>query len=125
MSAQPRVFLPGQTLFQEGEPSHSLFIITNGNISIRRTEKNSYIEIAKIQPNEVIGELSFFDRLPRSATAVALTTVECLEIPFESLEKMYLSVPNYFKTIVAAIAERLRNANEQIRLLEKKLQAKK
>jgi CRP-like cAMP-binding protein len=66
-----------------------------------------------------LGELSFFDRQPRSAAAVALTEVEVLEIGFDQLDKVYQLVPDYMKTIMASVADRLRKANETIKRLQK------
>jgi CRP-like cAMP-binding protein len=115
-----REFLAGQVLFQEGEASTSFFIVTHGAVSIRKKKDKNYIELAKVAQNEVLGELSFFDREPRSATAVAITNVKTLEITFESLDKIYAPVPDYMKTIMASVASRLRKANDTIRLLQAK-----
>src|SRR5579862_6117340 len=98
MSAIPRTFKAGERLFGEGEPSTSLFIIKKGVVSIRKKKGTKFVEIAHIRSNEVLGELSFFDRLPRSATAVATTEVEAMEIDFPSLGSLYSKVPPYFKT---------------------------
>lgn len=119
MSAIQRYFRPGQFLFREGEPSHCMFLIKKGTVAVRKRRGSGYIEIARIYTNEVIGELSFFDRQPRSAAAVALTEVEALEIDFVSLDKIYKGVPDYMKTIMASVADRLRKANEMIRRLQK------
>jgi len=110
---------PGQALFKEGEASHSLFLLQKGTLSIRKMKGAAFVEIARVFAGEVIGELSFFDRNPRSASAVALTECEALEISFESLEKIYSSTPAYLKTIVACMAERLRRADDTIRRLQK------
>lgn len=75
--------------------------------------------MGKVLAGQVIGELSFFDRQPRSATGVAIVDVEAMEISFESLEKIYATVPDYMKTIMAAMADRLRKANETIQQLQK------
>lgn len=119
MSAVAKIYKPGQVLFTEGQPSSSIFIVKRGAISIRKMKGKNFVEVAKIQSGEVIGELSFFDRQPRSATAVALIEVEVMELPFDAMEKIYAQIPDYLKTIVAAMAERLRKANEQIRLLQR------
>jgi len=119
MSTATRIYKPEQELFIEGTPSTSLFIIRKGAVSIRKVKGKHFVEVAKITSNEVIGELSFFDRQPRSATAVALVEVEAIEISFDAMEKIYNSIPDYMKTIAAAMAERLRKANDQIRLLQK------
>jgi CRP-like cAMP-binding protein len=112
-------YRPGQALFKEGENPRSIFLIKKGTVAIRKMKGPDQIELARIYSNEVLGELSFFDHSPRSASAIALTEVEVLEIPFESLEKIYESVPPYLKTIVAAMAERLRRSGDTIRRLQK------
>jgi CRP-like cAMP-binding protein len=121
MGVIQKTYKSGQCLFEEGEPSSSIFIVRKGAVAIQKANQGkNMIEIARIQAGEVIGELSFFDRLPRSATAMALIDVEVIEITFDAMEKIYASIPDYMKTIVASLAERLRQANEQIRILQHK-----
>lgn len=112
-------FHPGQVLFHEGDISRSIYLIRKGTVSIRKTKGGAQVEIARIYSNEVIGELSFFDRQPRSAAAVALTEVEVQEISFDSLDKIFSQVPEYMRTIIACMAERLRKADDVIRRLQK------
>jgi CRP/FNR family cyclic AMP-dependent transcriptional regulator len=114
-----REFRPSQFLFREGEPSNSLYLITKGVVAVRKLKGHHYVELGKIFPNEVLGELSFFDRKARSAAAVAVTEVEVLEFSFESLDAVFKDVPDYLKTIMASVAERLRKANETIRRLQR------
>ncbi len=118
-AANEKHFRPNQYLFKEGEACQSLFLIKKGTVAVRKMKGNAFVEVARIYSNEVVGELSFFDRLPRSASAMALTEVEALEITFESLDKIYGSVPDYLKTIMASVADRLRKANDLIRRLQK------
>jgi CRP-like cAMP-binding protein len=119
MSAAQKYFRPGQYLFREGEPSRCMYLIKKGTVAIRKMKGAAYVELARLYSNEVLGELSFFDRQPRSAAAVALTEVEVLEIKFDSLDKIYAGVPDYMKTIMASVADRLRKANDMIRRLQK------
>lgn len=114
-----RYFRPGQALFKEGESSSSIFIIRRGTIAVRKRKGDGYVEVSRLYTNEVLGELSFFDRQPRSATAVALTEVEVMEITFDALDRIYKTIPDYMRTIVASMAERLRKASETISKLQK------
>lgn len=123
MATVQRFFRPGQVLFKEGDTSRSIFIIKKGTVSIRKAKGSAFVEIAKLYTNEVIGEMTFFDRLPRSAFAVAATELEVMEISFESLDQVYAQVPEYLRTIMAAMADRLRKANEMIRKLQKTMPA--
>lgn len=119
MTPVERFFRPGQNLFKEGENSHCMYLVRKGAVSVRKTKGSAFVEIARIHTNEVIGELSFFDRQPRSATAVAITEVEALEITFDALDKIYGQVPDYMKSIIACVVDRLRKANDTIRRLQK------
>ena len=123
MSSAPppstKKFRPGQALFQEGEMPRSMYLVVKGTISIRKMQPGSYIEIARIYANEVVGELSFFDRQPRSAAAFALTEVEATEIPFDALDKIFQGTPPYLKSVISAMADRLRKATETIKRLQK------
>lgn len=121
LSPATKSFAPGQYIFHEGDPSKCMYLIQKGTISIRKYKGHSYVEIARLYSNEVIGELSFFDRLPRSASAVAMTDVELIELQFDALDKIFSGIPEYMKTIISAVADRLRKANDTIRRLQKNL----
>ena len=98
-----------------------MFVIQKGTVAVRKMKGGAYIDLARVHQNEVVGELSFFDRQPRSAAAIALTECEALEIDFNSLDKIYSGMPPYFKTILSCVAERLRKANDVVRRLQKHL----
>lgn len=114
-----KYFRPGEYLFRENDLSTCLYLIQKGTIAIRKRKGAAEIELARVYSNEVLGELSFFDRQPRSASAMALTEVEAMELKFDAIDKVYKKVPEYFQTIIRAVAERLRKANESIRRLQK------
>ncbi len=96
-----------------------MFLIQKGAVAIRKTRGSAAVEIARIYPNEVIGELAFFDRKTRSASAVAINDVDALEISFESLDKIYGGIPDYMKTIIASVVDRLRRTSDQLKRLQK------
>lgn len=118
MAAIQKTFKKDEVIFHEDDSSQSIYIIKKGTVSIRKRKMASFVEVGKLFQNEVLGEMAFFDRKPRSASAVCLSDVEALEIPFEGLDKMYSGMPDYFKSIIASVVERLRKANMTIRKLE-------
>lgn len=120
-----RQFKHSDYLFHEGDTSQSVFLVQKGIVEIRKTKGTGEIELGRIYANEVIGELSFFDRLPRSASAVASGEVEALEISFDSLNHVYSTVPDYLRAIIASLADRLRRANNQIHTLQREVISEK
>jgi CRP-like cAMP-binding protein len=114
---------PGQYLFNEGDPSTCLYIVKSGSLSVEVSSLSHSFELSTIKINEVVGELAFFDRKPRSASVVALEESEVVQVDYDALEKIYANVPDYLKSIMAGISHRLRRSNERMRELE--LQLKK
>ena len=57
---------------------------------------------------EVFGEMALVDKMPRSATAVAVTEVEIVPIDERKFNFMVQQTPNFAITIVRMMALRLR-----------------
>lgn len=121
MSAQSSTFRAGEALFAEGSDAKSLFLVKVGRVSIRKSVDDGFIEIAQVGPNQIIGEIGFFDTRPRSADAVALTYCEVVEIPYDALRPMFDPAPDYLKKIMIGLASRLRDADEVIRELKERI----
>jgi len=121
MGLEASTYRAGECLFKEGADSASLFLVKVGRISIRKAVDGGHIEIAQIGPNQIIGEIGFFDRRPRSADAIALTYCEVVEIPYDALTPMFDPAPDYLKRIMSGLAIRLRDADEVIRELKERL----
>ena len=115
-------FKAGDTLFREGEDAASMYLVLSGRVSIQKTTGESkFIEVGTIGPNQIIGEVPFFDKQPRSASAVASTSVEVVEIPYSAFEPIFRPAPDYLKKIMLSLALRLRDADDRIRELKEKL----
>lgn len=115
MTAFTHTYKAGESIFKEGDASKCMYLVNSGVISVRKKKGARMVELAKIKEKEILGELSFLDRQPRNATAVAVTACSLLEIPFDSLDAEYSKVPDYIRKIVIAVSERLRAADELIR----------
>ena len=78
---------PGDIICQKGDDSSYLCIITRGRANIIKTDSEGIEKtVATVGPGQPLGELSLFDTQPRSASAVASTTVEMLVLEQFSFE---------------------------------------
>lgn len=64
-------YLPGETIFMEGEPGKALFIILVGTVSICRTLNEGEELLATLTAGSYFGELALIDDQPRFASARA------------------------------------------------------
>lgn len=76
--AEKQVVDEAAILVREGTQISQIFVLLEGQLSVR-TGSNGF-EVNRLFPGELIGELSFLDSRPASATVVAATrsTVACI-----------------------------------------------
>lgn len=117
--SQTKTLKAGQYLFNEGENAGAMYFVKKGCLSVRKKKGTGYVEISRVKEGEIVGEMSFFDRQPRSASAMALVPTELTEMNFEALDAIYAKVPDYLKTMMASIADRIRKNDDTIRRLTK------
>lgn len=91
---------PGQILFAEGEPGHSLFVLTTGLV-------RAYVKDGAGHPRQVrllgegdfFGEISILSGRPRSATLTAATPCELLELDRRRLDEIAQKRPRVWKVL--------------------------
>ncbi len=99
-----RTFQPGEVIFREGDIGNEMFSIKKGKVELRTGDE----VLDVLEECEVFGEMALVDKLPRSATAVALETVELVPIDERKFNFMVQQTPNFAITIVRMMALRLR-----------------
>jgi CRP/FNR family cyclic AMP-dependent transcriptional regulator len=68
---QPYDLNAGQVLIDQGANDRTLFFIERGALSVHLIGSQGQMRLAILNPGSVVGEGSFFSRLPRSANVVA------------------------------------------------------
>jgi CRP/FNR family cyclic AMP-dependent transcriptional regulator len=108
-------FRRGQTVFNEGEPGDSLYVLTQGKIKLSRTSPDGRENmLAVLGPGEVFGELSLFDPGPRTATATAVVDSSMLSLDNSALQPWIADRPEVAERLLQVLARRLRRTNNAI-----------
>ena len=105
----------GDVLFHEGDRGDTLYVIAEGKIKLGRTSPDGRENlVAILGPGEMFGELSLFDPGPRTMTATAVAETQLLGLGNESLTAILTGRPEVSKTLLAALAQRLRRTNAHL-----------
>lgn len=105
----------GELLFSQGDPSHELFVISEGRIAIAtRSSDGRESMVAVLEAGGLFGELGLFDDEPRSADARALTDSEVLALAYDDLRSTLQTRPEILWVIVRLLAQRLRATDEAL-----------
>jgi uncharacterized membrane protein len=106
----------GATLFKAGEPGESLYVIKSGEIELFiKDTAGQKIVLTVAGPGEIFGELALLDRGARTATAVALTDAELLELDRDDLLLLFQRTPAAALRLLASMGHMTRKADELLK----------
>ena len=112
---EPRSFRAGSMIFAQGDVGSAMYIIESGDVNIHLPgEKSHRISLKDIARGEYFGELSLFDDLPRSASALATSNAVLLELQRETLENYLDRRPRAAMAILRTMGQRLRETNTML-----------
>jgi CRP-like cAMP-binding protein len=107
---------PGEQLMHEDEASFEMYYVQSGTLAVFKRKGDKESQIGTIIAGELVGEMSFLDKHPRSATVKAMTDCELVVVPHEKFDKLLNSHPKWFKALIHTLTERLRKANSRIKI---------
>jgi uncharacterized membrane protein len=106
----------GETLFQAGEPGDSLFIVRSGEVELYiKDTTGQKIVLTEAKEGEIFGELALLHNSSRTATAVALTDTDLLELDRDDLLLLFQRTPAAALGLLAAMGHMTRKADELLK----------
>jgi CRP/FNR family cyclic AMP-dependent transcriptional regulator len=112
-----QTFPGGAVLIQEGEPIDVLFVLLDGHLSVRLAALDGK-EVATLRSGEVLGELSFLDSRPPSASVVAQDEVTVLTISrsllSSQLEQDSAFAARFYRALGIFLSSRLRKTQQRL-----------
>jgi small-conductance mechanosensitive channel/CRP-like cAMP-binding protein len=104
-STRTRVYGDGEMVVREGEPGHSMFIVSSGRAAVV-LERDKQV-VATIDKGGYFGEMSLLTGDPRTATVVAQGDAVVLEIDADLFRKLAVESPDAIERIgLAAMTRR-------------------
>ena len=112
---QTESFPRGTTIFDEGEPGDTLYIIIEGKVKLARHAPDGRENLLSVMgPSDMFGELSIFDPGPRTSSAVCVTEVEAATMDSEMLRTWINDHPEISQQLLRVLARRLRRTNASL-----------
>lgn len=111
MDRTTRQRLPaGGVVYEEGEPSERVFLIVSGRVKVLRRGEHGDNVLVIVGPGELLGDLSIFEPTVQPVTAIALTAVEMVTLPSESMREWLGKSPGALRSYVQVLHLRIRQA---------------
>jgi CRP/FNR family cyclic AMP-dependent transcriptional regulator len=96
----------GRVLMRQGNPGRECFVIEEGKATATMRGRKSRV----MGPGECFGEMALLHTAPRSATVTAASDMHLLVLNSREFSTLLDDVPSVARKVLAAVAERLRNA---------------
>ena len=102
----------GDVLFQSGDDSSDLYIVTRGRIAIgNRSFDGRESLVALMESGDLFGEMPLFSNDGRSAEARALEESAVVVIPYQPVKDLYDENPSLLWRVVEMLASRLKSTD--------------
>ncbi len=114
-SCQERSYAAGSVLFAQGDTGAGLYVLKVGQVRIMQANNpdKAEEELDTAGPNEVFGEMSLLDDMPRSATVTAIEDVTALLLPVWEFRSILQDHPDIARKLLAVLSRRLRKAERR------------
>ena len=102
----PEVFAPGDSVFDEGEKTNTLYFMLSGTLDIFHLATSSSFKL--LIKGAYFGEIGFFAKRPRTASARCIEFVNLLSLSRDRIEHILTRMPDV-KEILRVIEEKCRD----------------
>jgi CRP-like cAMP-binding protein len=107
--------VPADTvIIDEGSESGEMYVVVSGELSVSKHSASKDVELARIGPGEVVGEIALLDEAPRTATVTALIDSAVIRVPVAAFEDL-LSDPRVVRRMFRTVTSRLRGIEDTLR----------
>jgi len=113
-----------EVLFRKGDSSNSMYTIISGTVDVFDPVRDDELEhhpesrilINQLKTGDVLGEMGFLRSAPRSASVIATSPVELLEINWKMIKRLQWLYPptahKFFLNLMGIICDRLESLTE-------------
>lgn len=115
-------FEPGERLCTQGDPGDAAYIILEGDARVLVETPEGPLEVARLGPNAIVGEIAILCDVPRTATVEAATPVTALRISKDGFFNLVSQFPQIAIEVMHELARRLHQTTQQLGDAKSRLQ---
>jgi CRP/FNR family cyclic AMP-dependent transcriptional regulator len=118
---QSEKYKAGEVIIHEGEENRDLYVLSEGTLEVSVSDKSKKIVVSEINPPEILGEISFLNGSPRTATVSAKTDVEIFILSYKKVRQELSDIPKWFRMVFLAFTNRMKSCDATIKEYDQKV----
>lgn len=104
----------GAVIIEEGTDSEEMYVVVTGELVVTKHSGGKEVELGRIGPGDVVGEIALLDEAPRTATVTAVAPTDAIRVPVIAFEDL-LSDSRVVRRMFRTVTSRLRGIEETLR----------
>jgi small-conductance mechanosensitive channel len=115
------VYTPGEVLFRQGEKGEACYVVSRGSVKghiITEENGKAYSSEFRTGPAGIVGEMSLFTGMPRTATVTIEEETELLEIGAEAFVALLARNPGLADAVAEMVSSRNQKNLESLRKIK-------
>jgi CRP/FNR family transcriptional regulator, cyclic AMP receptor protein len=107
-------FMPGESLFHQGDIGDAAYIILDGEADILVDAPEGPVRVATVGRNQIVGEIAILCDVPRTATVMAKSELTTLRIAKDGFFHLVTQFPQIGIEVMHELASRLHRTTQQL-----------
>jgi small-conductance mechanosensitive channel/CRP-like cAMP-binding protein len=108
------VFAPGENVFRQGMPAHSLYVVERGELAVLVSSEGGEVEVGSLSAGDAFGEMALLTGEPRSATVRARTESTLDRIDKDAFASVLSANPGLMREISRLVENRRERSHDAL-----------
>ncbi|HEY0901510.1 MAG TPA: cyclic nucleotide-binding domain-containing protein [Micavibrio sp.] len=102
----------GEVIIEQGKSGTEAFLIQSGEVVVYTESEGKRVDLTRLGPGQIIGEMALVVDAPRSASVQALSECNLIVITRQTLQEKLRKSDSTVRALVAMLMKRLEQANQ-------------
>lgn len=109
-----KIFYQNDVVFREGDPGDCAYLIEKGEIRITKNSPDGDLELGRLGPGAIFGEMAMIDLQPRMAKATALSDTTVTFVNHVMFEKKLKAADPFLRALLLIMVRNVRALSDQL-----------
>jgi CRP/FNR family cyclic AMP-dependent transcriptional regulator len=110
-----KVYYRDDIIFREGDPGDCAYLIERGEILItKKTPDGDELELGRLGPGAIFGEMAMIDMQPRMAKATAMIDTTLTFVNHQMFEKKMQAADPFLHALLLILVRNVRSVSAQL-----------
>ena len=109
-----RSFSAGTVIFREGDGRECAYLIEGGEVVISKQTPEGFVELGRLGPHTIFGEMAILDGQPRMASATAIADTVLIPVDHVLFETKLQAADPFLRALLRILMRNLRTTSGKL-----------